>query len=82
MNMVTLSVSTIEKVEKKLSSVLEEVRALKRSKAKKSTQKIRFWTEKQWEKAEKEAEEDIKAGRVFRLNSVEDLDKPLSEFTK
>lgn len=65
MNMLTLPVSTIEKVERKLKSALEEVRALKRKQVKKSSKPIRFWTKAEWEKAEREADEDIKAGRIF-----------------
>jgi hypothetical protein len=32
-----------------------------------------------WEKAELEADEDIKKGRVANLSSINDLDKPLNE---
>ena len=35
-----------------------------------------FWTKK-WQEAEKEADEDIKAGRVKVFNSVEELVKDL-----
>lgn len=76
MNMVTLPVSTIEKVEKRLKIVLEELSELKKnqvSKRTKSKKTIKFWTKEQWEKAEREADEDIKAGRVKRFDSVEDL---------
>lgn len=80
MNMVTLPVSTIEKVERKLEKALEEVRALKGARAKKAVKPIKFWTKRQWEDAEREADEDIKAGRVKRFDSVEgliaDLNRP------
>lgn len=82
MNMVTLPVSTIDRVEKKLVRALEEVRALKSGHIKKAQKPIRFWTKAQWEKAEREADEDIRAGRIYRLNSVEDLDKSLSELAR
>lgn len=82
MNMVILPVSTINRVEKKLEKALEEVRALKKAQTKKTQKSIRFWTEAEWEKAEREADEDIKAGRVYRLDSLEDLDKPLSELAR
>lgn len=82
MNTITLPISIIERVEKKLHSVLEEVRALKRVSSRKSSKPVHFWTKAQWEKAEKEADEDIKAGRVYRLDSPEDLDKPLSELAR
>lgn len=73
MNMVTLPVSTIDRVEKKLEKALKEVRALKKAQVKKTQKPIRFWTEAEWEKAEREADEDIKAGRVKRFGSVEGL---------
>lgn len=73
MNMVTLPVSTIDRVEKKLVRALEEVRALKSRQVKKTQKPIRFWTKAQWEKAEQEADEDIAAGRVKRFDSVEEL---------
>lgn len=74
MNMITLPVSTLEKVEKKLEKALEEVRALKKAQIKKTQKPIRFWTEAQWEKAEKEADEDIAAGRVAGpFKSAKDL---------
>lgn len=80
MNMLTLPVSTIEKVERKLKSALEELSDLKkRSQLKRP---IKFWTKQEWEKAEIEADEDIKAGRVYRLNRVEDLDKSLKELAR
>jgi len=37
-----------------------------------------FWTQK-WQKAEKEADEDIKAGRVKTFDSVDELIKELDE---
>lgn len=37
-----------------------------------------FWT-KEWQEAERQAEEDIKAGRTYELKSVGDLDKPFEE---
>jgi antitoxin MazE len=37
-----------------------------------------FWTKK-WQDAEKEAEEDIKAGRTKTFDSVNDLLKDLEE---
>jgi AbrB family looped-hinge helix DNA binding protein len=37
-----------------------------------------FWTRK-WQEAEKEADEDIKAGRVKTFDSVEELIKDLEE---
>lgn len=37
-----------------------------------------FWTKK-WQAAEKEASEDIKAGRVKAFDSVEDLIKDLNQ---
>jgi hypothetical protein len=37
-----------------------------------------FWTKK-WQDAEKEAEEDIKAGRTKTFDSVNDLLKELEE---
>ena len=37
-----------------------------------------FWT-KQWQEAEKEADEDIRAGRVKTFDSVEDLIKDLDK---
>ncbi len=37
-----------------------------------------FWT-KEWQEAEKEASEDIRAGRVKTFDSVEDLIKDLDE---
>jgi AbrB family looped-hinge helix DNA binding protein len=37
-----------------------------------------FWT-KEWQKAEKEAEEDIKAGRVKKFKTVEDLIRDLDK---
>ena len=73
MNMVTLPVSTIDRVEKKLEKALEEVRALKKAQVKKTQKPIRFWTEAEWEKAEREADEDIAAGRVKHFDSVEEL---------
>lgn len=74
MNMVTLPVSTLDRVEKKLEKALEEVRALKKAQVKKTQKPIRFWTEAEWEKAEQEADEDIKAGRVSGpFNSAEEL---------
>jgi len=77
MNTITLPVSIIDEVEKKLKAALEEVRALKRKQVKKSSRPVHFWSSAEWEKAEREADEDIKAGRVYRLDKVEDLDKPL-----
>ena len=73
MNMVTLPISTIDRVEKKLEKALEELRALKKAQVKKTQKPIRFWTEAQWKKAEREADEDIAAGRVKRFDSVEEL---------
>lgn len=74
MNMVTLPVSTINRVEKKLEKALEEVRALKKAQVKKTPKSIRFWTKAEWEKAEKEADKDIAAGRVVGpFNSAKDL---------
>jgi antitoxin MazE len=37
-----------------------------------------FWT-KEWQEAEKEAEEDIKAGRVKTFNSIDELIKDLDK---
>ena len=37
-----------------------------------------FWTKK-WQEGEKEADEDIKAGRVKNFNSVDDLIKDLEK---
>ena len=37
-----------------------------------------FWT-KEWQAAEREADEDIKAGRVKSFDSVEELIKDLEE---
>jgi antitoxin MazE len=37
-----------------------------------------FWTKK-WQEGEKEADEDIKAGRVKSFNSIEDLLKELDK---
>jgi len=37
-----------------------------------------FWT-KQWQKGEKEADEDIKAGRVRTFESVDELIKDLEQ---
>lgn len=82
MSTITLPVSIIDGVEKKLKAALEEVRALKRKQVKKSLRPIRFWTTAEWEKAEKEADTDIKAGRVYRLNKVEDLDKSLQDLAR
>lgn len=74
MNMVILPTSIIDRVEKKLERALEEVRALKSRQIKKAQKPIRFWTEAQWEKAEREADEDIRAGRVVGpFKTAEDL---------
>lgn len=73
MNTITLPISIIERVEKKLYAALEEVRALKKVSSRKSSKPVNFWTKTQWEKAEKEADEDIVAGRVKRFDSVEGL---------
>ncbi len=74
MNMVTLPVTTIDRVEKSLKKALEEVRALKKAQVKKTQKPIRFWTEAEWEKTEKEADEDIKVGRVVGpFKNAEDL---------
>ncbi|MBI3103493.1 hypothetical protein HYZ05_00975 [Candidatus Daviesbacteria bacterium] len=74
MNTVTLPISIIERVEKKLYSALEEVRALKRVSSRRSSKPVHFWTKAQWEKAEKEADEDIAAGRVVGpFKSAKDL---------
>lgn len=77
MNMLTLPVSTIEKVERKLKSALEELSDLKKGQVKKRSQPkkpIKFWTKQQWEEAEIEADEDIKAGRVSGpFNNAEEL---------
>ncbi|OGE25331.1 hypothetical protein A3C26_00690 [Candidatus Daviesbacteria bacterium RIFCSPHIGHO2_02_FULL_39_12] len=73
MNMVTLPISTIDRVEKKLEKALEEVHALKKARVKKTQKPIKFWTKEQWEKTEREADEDITAGRVKRFDSVEEL---------
>ena len=37
-----------------------------------------FWT-KEWQEAEKEANEDVKAGRVKSFNAVEELLEDLDE---
>jgi len=72
--MVTLPLSTIDRVEKKLEKALEDLRALKKAQVKKTQKPIRFWTEAQWEKVEREADEDIKAGRVIGpFENAEDL---------
>lgn len=34
-----------------------------------------FWT-KEWQEAEKQADEDIRKGRITRLSSTDELDKP------
>lgn len=73
MGTITLPVSIIDEVEKKLKAVLEEVRALKRKQVKKSLRPVHFWTKSEWEKAEREADEDIAAGRVKRFHSAEEL---------
>src|SRR3990167_6315382 len=75
MNTITLPVSIIEEIEKKLKAALKEVRALKKAKKRENPKPVHFWTKTQWEKAEREADEDIKTGRVYRLDKVEDLDK-------
>lgn len=78
MNMVTFPVSTIEKVERKLEKALREVRALKRTKIKTAVKPVKLWTKKQWQKAEKEADEDIKNGRLLGpFQNVDDLIKEL-----
>ncbi len=85
MNMLTLPVSTIEKVERKLKSALEELSGLKKRQVKRRSQPkkpIKFWTKQEWKQLEAEADEDIKAGRVYRLDKVEDLDKSLQELAR
>lgn len=80
--MVTLPMSQLEEIERSLKKALSTVRDLKTTKKTKVEKPPKFWTEKQWEEAEKEADKDIAAGRVYPLNNVEDLDKPLSELIK
>ena len=82
MDTITLPVNIIDEVEKKLKAALEEVRALKRKQVKKSSRPVCFWSSAEWEKAEKEADADIKAGRVYRLNRAEDLDKSLQDLAR
>lgn len=81
MSTITIPTKTIERVEKQLEKALEDVRQLKNKQTKK-TSKPKFWTRKQWDESERAADEDIKAGRVYPLNRVEDLDKPLEELIK
>lgn len=40
-----------------------------------------FWTE-EWQKGEREAEEDINAGRLYEMSDPADLLKPISELRK
>lgn len=72
MQTITLPADVINRVEKSLKEALTEIRGLKKKKAVKKP--IRFWTKAEWEKAEREADEDIKAGRVIGpFNSAEEL---------
>jgi hypothetical protein len=55
---------------------VEEERAVLMPKKLVDKSQAYFWT-KQWQKGEKEADEDIKAGRVKSFGSVDDLIKDL-----
>ena len=83
MSTITLPVSAIERIEKNLKRALVEISVLKKQKIRKSSKPIRFWTEKEWEEAEQEADEDIKAGRVYGpFKNVAELVKGLHREAK
>lgn len=63
MQTITLPANTLNKLEKNLKETLKEISGLKKKKATKKP--IRFWTKAEWEKAEREADEDIAAGRII-----------------
>lgn len=74
MQTLTLPTDRLNQLEKNLEEVLKEIRGLKQEKKKVAKKFVHFWTEAQWEKAEREAGEDIKAGRVSGpFNSAQEL---------
>lgn len=74
MQTITLPADVINRVEKSLKEALTEIRSLKKKKKKSTKKTIRFWTKAEWKKAEREADDDIKAGRVVGpFNSAEEL---------
>lgn len=79
MDTVTLPIKTLEKVEKQLVKTLDELRELKSKNATKNSKVVRFWVKKEWEEAERQADKDIKEGRVKSFSSMDDLIKDLNQ---
>lgn len=75
MQTVTVSSKTIEQILARLDKLTSEVRAIKSNLFK---EEPRYGSNEWWGKEEREADEDIRAGRVMQFNSVKEAIKWLN----
>lgn len=75
MQTITVPVETFEKLVSRLDELTREVKAIKMSLFEKEPS---YGSKEWWEWSEKKADEDIKAGRVFKFDSAEEAIKWLN----
>jgi len=74
---VTIDTRTAETLLKEIETIKKSLEVLKKKIIK--LLPARYGSDAWWEKAELEADEDIKKGRIAKLSSIQDLDKPIKE---
>ncbi len=75
---VTIDTKTAESIFAEITLIEKRLSAL-RKKVLQYLRPVSYGSDSWWEKEEQEADEDIRAGRIKELKSVNDLDKPFHE---